>query len=771
MRILLECLLLGMVLMSVPAFGMTLVKDRKTSYVIVVDKDAIEPEKTAAKELQVHLKLITGADFPILESKSPDKSVGPTGKGLGPTIWVGASKKAKELAPDVDWDSLGTEGIVIKTVGNDLLFAGGRPRGTLYAVYSFLEDVLGVRWWTATESFIPKKPTLNIASLDMTYIPQFQYREVLNRAVSDDTAFITRMKVNGHWQNIPENYGGHFQVLGFCHTFHQLLPADRYFDKHPEWYSLVNGKRTYNGAQLCLTNLDMRKELTLNALEWIRQNPNAGIISISQNDCDGACECEKCKAIDKYEGSKAGTLIHFVNAVAADIAKEYPNFKVDTLAYTYTQEPPLHARPAKNVSIRLCSTGTFQDRPLSDPINSTFRNEIKKWSSVSHNLSIWYYATNFLNYLVPQPNFYNWGSDIQFFTRNNVTGVLTHDNPDTGCMAGDFVRLRGWVMSHMLWNPSLNEKKLTKEFLEGYYGPAAPCITKYLDIIHKPSKTRPHMSMSHKIWGYLTIDEMNKATRLFDSAEKAVTELPEYRDRVHRDRLPLDHMWLLNYNRYKHDAQAAHTDFMAPEPVASCNDQIQILNQAGAGQYFENAGNRAYQIWMQNLAQIAAETKNPTAAVPEECAELPSTDWVDFQENSFWTHYFDDNLALVDDPLASNGKAIRMPGDIIYKIVNLPFFNITYLFPKPVHCYIRIRCEGEAKTGPAYTAGISDKNGTDTVRKEISLDEAGDNVYHTIDLGQVDVTQDKYVWMLPCGDLSKVKAIYIDRVFFVREKK
>ena len=84
------------------------------------------------------------------------------------------------------------------------------------------------------------------------------------------------MKSNGSWQRIPENYGGHFEFLGLCHTFYRLLPPDQYFAKHPEWYSLVNGQRTCKGAQLCLTNDEMRKELTRVALEWIHQNPNAG---------------------------------------------------------------------------------------------------------------------------------------------------------------------------------------------------------------------------------------------------------------------------------------------------------------------------------------------------------------------------------------------------------------------------------------------------------------------------------------------------------------
>ena len=229
-------------------------------------------------------------------------------------------------------------------------------------------------------------------------------------------------------------------------------------------------------------------------------------------------------------------------------------------------------------------------------------------------------------------------------------------------------------------------------------------------------------------------------------------------------------MWLLNYQRYKHDAQVAHTDFLAPNPVVSCNKQIELLNQY-PGPYFENAGDNGYQAWMRNLASAAVQTKRPVAGVPEECAKLSAKDWVDFQEDSFWMHYLQDGVEFVDDPLASNGKAIRMPGDVPFKIINLPFFNIAYLFPQPVHCYIRIRCESQVKTGLVWTAGITDGSGKDIVRKEVFLDQAGDGAYHTIDLGLLTVTSDGYVWALPCGDSSKVKAIYIESNIFLSEKR
>ena len=49
-------------------------------------------------------------------------------------------------------------------------------------------------------------------------------------------------------------------------------------------------------------------------------------------------------------------------------------------------------------------------------------------SSISKNLFIWYYVTNFVNYLVPQPNLYNWQDDLRLFAKNKVIGVFAQGN-------------------------------------------------------------------------------------------------------------------------------------------------------------------------------------------------------------------------------------------------------------------------------------------------------------------------------------------------------
>ena len=55
--------------------------------------------------------------------------------------------------------------------------------------------------------------------------------------------------------------GGKHIYQGFVHTFFPLIPPDKYFENHPEWFSEIDGKRQQGRTQLCLTNDQMRQEL------------------------------------------------------------------------------------------------------------------------------------------------------------------------------------------------------------------------------------------------------------------------------------------------------------------------------------------------------------------------------------------------------------------------------------------------------------------------------------------------------------------------------
>lgn len=359
---------------SIPAQGIakvtlakvTFAQAQQTPYVIALAKDAIPAEKTAAQELQKYLNQVTGASFPLQTEDDV--------KADAPQILVGAGSRAKALLPQQDWQALGHDGIIIKTVGKTLILAGGRPRGTLYAVYQFLEDAVGCRWWTPTEKLVPHQSTLTVPAQNVVYVPPFNYREHFTTDVRKDPIFATIMRENGNHQTQTEEWGGHYQILGWVHTYSQLLSPEKYFPAHLDWYSDPdNGGKPCTAAsrmpapgstQLCLSNPEVVDELSKQALAWIKLNPDAGYISISQNDNINFCKDDASVKLAQEEESEEGPILKFANEVAAKIHEQYPNFWVETLAYHGAEKPPKTIRPAKNVIIRLAPSSADFGHPF-----------------------------------------------------------------------------------------------------------------------------------------------------------------------------------------------------------------------------------------------------------------------------------------------------------------------------------------------------------------------------------------------------------------------
>lgn len=319
----------------------------KTPYVIVQADQATEPEKLAARELSDFLGRVTGAAFPITsEAALAEKT---------PGIYVGWTKRM--AAHGIDGAQLGEEEWVIRTVGRDLILTGGRPRGTLYAVYEFLEDQLGCYWLDRNTEIIPAKPTLTLPELEIQAKPVFSRRDIYveypaARPTPDmaqrQRMFLARNKST----SVLRPAMGHYQVIGSpreSHTFSHYVNAAEWFDSHPEYFALNRkgqrepAKDPTGPGQLCLTNPDVRR-LTLERLrEYIAKDraeaaktgcPPPWIYDISQNDVwDGHCRCEACQAIVAREGGESGPIIDFVNAIAEGIEKEYPDILIQTFAY------------------------------------------------------------------------------------------------------------------------------------------------------------------------------------------------------------------------------------------------------------------------------------------------------------------------------------------------------------------------------------------------------------------------------------------------------
>ena len=540
----------------------TIAQNGEAKAVIVLTDDAAEPERHAANELAGFLRQITGATFEI---KAPP-AAGQSRLLVGP----GAAKSA---VADFSTDGLGSDGIVIRTVGNDLILAGGRPRGTLYAVYTFLEEYVGCRWWSSQASTIPIKPTLRIGRLDVRYVPPLEYRETF-WFDSFDGDWAVRNKSNGNSEQLDAKRGGKHTYEGFVHTFFPLIPPEKYFEDHPEWFSEIDGKRIHERAQLCLTNEEMRAELIKNLRERLRNNPAATIASVSQNDWHGNCKCSKCAAIENEEGSPAGLMLRFVNAVAEDIEDEFPNVAIDTLAYQYTRKPPKITKPRPNVIVRLCSIECSFSKPLADKRNKEFRDDIVGWSKICNRLYIWDYTTNFRHYIMPHPNLRVLGPNVKFFVDHNVKGIFEQGAYTSN--GAEMAELRAWVLARLLWNPALDGQKLIDEFIGGYYGPAGPHIKDYLQIIHDAVEASgDHLGcFSEHTAKFLSFETLSKGWERLKAVEDAVQDNPDLRFRVQVAQLPIMYTFIMRWDEMRQACEAAGDDWPMPESIEATYEQF-----------------------------------------------------------------------------------------------------------------------------------------------------------------------------------------------------
>ncbi len=533
--ILASAVLLTLPLMAAQAQGLVLAQKGESPFVIVRSVNASPTEIHAAGELQAFLEQISGARLPIV---TDDEPVGPH------EVMLGDTTHQKPAGIAVNYEKLGDEGFNIRTTGDHLSIAGGRLRGTMYGVYTLLEDYLGCRWFSSKVSRIPKRDRIVLPRINETQVPVLEYREPFYTDAFDPD-WAARNKMNSSSARLDEQRGGKITYRGFVHTFYPLLSPDQYFEQHPEYFSLIDGKRTHQRGQLCLTNPDVLRIVTDRVKQWLRDSPGANIVSVSQNDWHGWCTCDACKAIDEREDSHAGTMIQFVNQVAENIEAEFPDVAIDTLAYQYTRKPPEQVRPRHNVIVRLCSIECCFSHPLAtDPENRSFRDDIIGWSKLTDRLYIWDYVTSFAHYVNPFPNFQVLQPNIQFFVDHGVKGIFEEGNYNSE--GGEFAELRAYVMAKLLWDPDYDVEMAMDEFLEASYGEAAGPIRAYIDLLRdKVVGDDIHM----RIWvgpdsAYLSDDVLRHADGLWAHALRFRQD-PETDFRVQVASLPIKYVHIM----------------------------------------------------------------------------------------------------------------------------------------------------------------------------------------------------------------------------------
>ncbi len=425
--------------------------------------------------------------------------------------------------------------------------------GLVYGSFALLEE-MGWRFLAADCELRPDGP-LTLPEKTWEERPAFRVREVFWRSAMDG-AFAVKLRLNSARSSITPEQGGKAMFYNFSHTFNTLVPPEEYFDTHPEYFSLVNGKRERERGQLCLTNPDVLHLCVQGVLQWKKDHPAYDIFSVAMNDWYGSCECPACRRIDGEEGSGAGTMIRFVNAVAEQVSQVYPDVRIHTFAYLYCRKPPRLTRPGANVIVRLCPIESCRSHPLekcgceTGPIDvqytsargfsgdpdaeSSFMRDLKGWSRICDNLFIWDYTTNYANYLQPFPNLNSIAENLRTFHRYGVQGVLEQGNFSRG-RTGALGDLKVYLLGKLLWDPAQDEKALIREFAAGYWGNAAGEMLRLIEITEQAAQTC-HMGIyDPPDAGYLKEDTLRAGEELLEAALRKTEGV--YRERVEREML------------------------------------------------------------------------------------------------------------------------------------------------------------------------------------------------------------------------------------------
>lgn len=517
--------------------GLTLAENGRTDYQIVYPARAGSRLLTAARFLQHALWETTTARFPLVTDDAPEQPC---------EILLGQTSRCKDFAVETD---AAAGAYRIETRGRRLLIAGADEMGTAFGVYGFLEDTLGCMWLTPEESYFPKLPTVNLPTLSELHTPDMAWRQYYCFEVIQN-AWFDRLRLNGYDYNDQGNIESHAQWGNWCHTYYHFIHPKDYFKEHPEYFSMKCGrrvseyKRKHQDTQLCLTNPDVKRIVKEKMRQKIEAAPEKRYWDFSVMDSWSVkgCHCPECRRLDQAAGSGMGSLLPLIN----ELAREFPDKYISTLAYFHTIKPPKNGLKAeKNVVIKLCSMpGSQASSYLRGETKKSkdFQSFLKSWNQICDHIIVWDYVVNFKHLLLPFPNFTVQKENETFYVQNGVQGIFHQGSRERN---DEMAELRAYLLSRLMWDGNqMDVEAVISKYLAVYYGPAAPFIAAYLEkcsaYLYESQKELGLYDQPCKHWGgYLSRRAIREYQALFAQAEQAVAGDEALLTRVQKARLPV----------------------------------------------------------------------------------------------------------------------------------------------------------------------------------------------------------------------------------------
>lgn len=483
--------------------------------VIILPEKPSRAAREGARVLQEHILRISGAELPIVAEVGVSDAPSPA------RAWVLVGEGRLAEAGGFSAKGLGPGGMHLEARGEVLALLGSDertptdPDGTMYAITTFLEEKLGVRylWPGDSGKIVPKNRTIVVDPFRLAVAPKLVQRHIRNERYSDrvqtgldrlglsadefkrrDAAARTeRSELPGwfRWHKL----GGTMR-LSTGHAFGHLW--GKYGKEHPEWFALQpNGSRDQSRnpkrARLCESNPELIEAIAKEKIAELDTHPELLGVSIAPNDEGHAsfCSCPKCEALDApngpeitlsdYSGWKKGEykhvaltdrMVYFWNAIAEKVALAHPGKLLVVDAYSAYSTPPVLRKLHSNLVVRFV--------PMNYLSESSRRKALLSWAQWSRAASRIFYRPNLLlsgrsgaAYLY----MHKFSEDFRFMARHGMMGT----DFDACLQHWATLGLNYYVVARLNWDPEQDVDAIIDDYCRAGFGAAAGRIREYFD--------------------------------------------------------------------------------------------------------------------------------------------------------------------------------------------------------------------------------------------------------------------------------------------------
>ena len=482
-----------------------IIAGKESDYSILIAKDATEYEMLAAELIQTYLNKATKKRLEIVTDEQAPAN--------GKYISLGATSLMKNSDISLSYDEFGRSGYVIKTVEDDVIISGSVEKfrkGAYYGALQFLNKVIDMVVYSSDEIYYKETVYIPLWNFDITEIPDFDSRSLAVHKLYTDPTKARLMRLDTCPPDAEVDIPGYGR-----HSSFTILPPDKYIYEHPEWYSVSSGGADSSiieyyesvtseefsiKALLCVSNPTAQEESAQVIAKIAKNYPNYDYFYFGVQDNTGYCMCDICEGVKRqYNTNNAGVRVIAMNKVANRvneiIHETDPNrdLILKMPAYHATVSPPTEYNketgkyeahcdeviPNKYVKVEFIPLGMFSAESFDNEKNQMYNQALEGWAAIVPDMAAYIYGVNYNAYMINHASWDIIAENLRILRENKVSSVYNQYAP--GVPTSTFEDMRVYVESNLMWNTNLVYDDLVDEFMEHYYGPAAPYVSNMYD--------------------------------------------------------------------------------------------------------------------------------------------------------------------------------------------------------------------------------------------------------------------------------------------------